>query len=94
MNYKRAYNLLENRLIFVKTIFSCSENDLSWLMEISLVKRVTQVGTTVEVEGTGSFAPLVASALVNHGIVPDDFRIKQPSLEDVFLTITGHQIEE
>jgi ABC-2 type transport system ATP-binding protein len=78
----------------VRVAFSYSGNDLSWLREISQVKKVTHVGTTVEVEGMGTVVPLVAAALVNHGIVPDDLRTRQPSLEDVFLTITGHRIEE
>jgi ABC-2 type transport system ATP-binding protein len=78
----------------VRVAFSYHGNDLSWLREISQVKKVTRTGTTVEVEGTGTVVPLVAAGLVNHGIVPDDFRTRQPSLEDVFLTITGHRIEE
>ena len=32
---------------------------------------------------------LVAAKLVAHGIVPADLRAEQPSLEDVFLEITG-----
>jgi len=77
----------------VRVAFSCSANDISWLRDIAQVKKVTRMGTTIEVEGTGAVVPLVAAALVNHGIVPDDLRVKRPSLEDVFLTITGHRIE-
>jgi hypothetical protein len=32
---------------------------------------------------------LVAAALVQHGITPADLRVEQPSLEDVFLKLTG-----
>jgi hypothetical protein len=33
---------------------------------------------------------LAAAALVEHGIIPDDLRVEQPTLEDVFLKLTGH----
>jgi ABC-2 type transport system ATP-binding protein len=77
----------------VTAAFSYSGNDLPELEEISQVKKVTRKGTTIEVEGIGSFVSLVAAKLVNHGIVPNDLRTRQPSLEQVFLTITGHGIE-
>jgi ABC-2 type transport system ATP-binding protein len=85
--------LTSNFYTNVRAEFSYNGNDLSWLREISQVKKVTQRGMTVEVEGTGAFVFLVAAALVNHGIVPDDLHIRRPSLEDVFLTLTGHRIE-
>ena len=50
------------------------------------VKKVTRNGRTVEVEGIGSFVSLMAAKLVSHGIVPNDLRTRQPSLEDVFET--------
>jgi ABC-2 type transport system ATP-binding protein len=77
----------------VRTSFICDGCDISWLKDISEVKTVTRKGTKVEVEGTGTVASHVVAALVNRGIVPVDLRIKHPSLEDVFLTITGHRIE-
>jgi hypothetical protein len=36
----------------------------------------------------------VASELVKHGIIPLDLRKEQPSLEDVFLKITGRSVVE
>jgi ABC-2 type transport system ATP-binding protein len=84
--------LTKKSAVSIKTTFSYSGHDLSWLRDMDEVKNVTRKGTTVEVEGTGAIASLVAAALVNRGIVPDDLRIKQPSLEDVFLTITGRRI--
>jgi hypothetical protein len=36
--------------------------------------------------------PLPAAALVERGIVPDDLRVEEPSLEDVFLKLTGHLV--
>ena len=77
----------------VRTSFICDGYDISWLKDISEVKTVTRKGRTVEVEGTGAVASRVVAALVNRGIVPVDLKIKHPSLEDVFLTITGHRIE-
>ena len=34
----------------------------------------------------------VAAALVEHGITPSDLRVEQPTLEDVFLKLTGHSV--
>jgi ABC-2 type transport system ATP-binding protein len=53
------------------------------------VSKVAQRGTVVEVDGSGTMPVLVAAALVAHGIVPTDLRVEQPSLEDVFLELTG-----
>ncbi len=36
----------------------------------------------------------VAAALVERGIVPPDLRVEQPTLEDVFLKLTGHTAGE
>ncbi len=77
----------------VKAVFHCNGDDLSCLQEIPQVKKVTQIRGNVEVEGTGPVVPLVAAALMNRGIVPEDLQVKRPSLEDVFLRLTGHRIE-
>ncbi len=37
---------------------------------------------------------MVASALVAHGINPSDLRVEQPTLEDVFLAVTGGPAQE
>jgi ABC-2 type transport system ATP-binding protein len=55
---------------------------------------VSRHGPRVEVEGTGPVLARVAAALVERGILPTDLRQEQPSLEDVFLSITGHTIQE
>ena len=78
----------------IRVTFSCNANEVNWLREIAHVKKVTHTGTTIEIEGPDSVIPLVIVAVVNHGIIPDNLRIKRPSLEDVFLNITGHGIEE
>jgi len=73
----------------VRVIFTTEQSELSWLDVIHEVRKVTRAGPRVEVEGTGSVLALVAAALVNHGITPADLRVEQPSLEDVFLKLTG-----
>ena len=77
----------------IRVIFSTERTDLSWLEEIPQVSRVTRRGPRVEVEGSGPVLAVVAAALVNHGITPSDLRAEQPTLEDVFLTITGHGVQ-
>jgi ABC-2 type transport system ATP-binding protein len=47
----------------------------------------------VEVHGNGPVLALVAAALVERGIVPSDLRVEQPTLEDVFLRITGRSMQ-
>jgi len=79
-------------LIWVK--FSTENDDISWLEDIPQVSRVTRRGRQVEVEGSGPVLALVAAALASHGITPADLRAEQPTLEDVFLSITGHVAEE
>ena len=72
--------------------FSADRPDLAWLEQIPHVRQVTRKGQRVEVEGTGPVLALVAAELVNHGITPSDLRVRQPTLEDVFLTLTGREI--
>ena len=74
----------------VRVIFTTEKTDLPWLDKIPGVLRVIRKGPRVEVEGSGPVLALVAAALVEHGIVPADLRVEQPTLEDVFLKVTGH----
>jgi ABC-2 type transport system ATP-binding protein len=74
----------------VRVIFTAEPAGLPRLEQIPGVKRVTAQGQRVEVEGSGPLLALVAAALVEHGIVPSDLRVEQPTLEDVFLKLTGH----
>ena len=73
----------------VRVVFTTEQSDLSWLNEIPEVHAVIKTGPRVEVEGSGPVLALVAAALVQHGIIPADLRVEQPSLEDVFLKLTG-----
>lgn len=36
----------------------------------------------------------VAAALAEQGVTPDDYRTHYPSLEDVFIALTGRRISE
>jgi ABC-2 type transport system ATP-binding protein len=74
----------------VKVIFTSDVADLGWLKAIDCVTGVERAGPRVTVSGRGAVLALVAASLVEHGIVPSDLHLEQPSLEDVFLKITGH----
>jgi ABC-2 type transport system ATP-binding protein len=78
----------------VCVIFTAEQVDLTWLRDVPYVRKVLTKGPRVEVEGSGPVLAQVAAALVTHGIVPSDLRVERPSLEDVFLRITGHSSEE
>ena len=56
--------------------------------------RVTRRGPRCVVEGTGPLLAHVAASLVERGLTPDDLRVIEPSLEDVFLKLTGHLVED
>jgi ABC-2 type transport system ATP-binding protein len=64
-------------------------SSFGWLREVPHVHEVRRVGSRLEVTGTGPVVPLVAAALVERGHVPADLQVEQPSLEDVFLKLTG-----
>jgi ABC-2 type transport system ATP-binding protein len=78
----------------VYVIFSTEIADLAWLDKVPGVTGVTRKGPRVEVEGSGPVLALAAAALVAHGIVPADLCVEQPTLEDVFLKLTGHTAGE
>lgn len=69
--------------------FSADHQDLSWLNEVEQVQKVVRRGEAVEVNGTGPLLAVVAAELVSHGMVPEDLRVQQPGLEEVFLELTG-----
>jgi ABC-2 type transport system ATP-binding protein len=75
----------------IRVIFTTDHADISWLAQIPQVRSVTRHGPRVEVEGSGPVLALVAASLVAHGITPSDLRMEQPTLEDVFLAITGRR---
>jgi ABC-2 type transport system ATP-binding protein len=74
--------------------FTSEAADVTWLDGIPGVAEVQRRGGTVEVRGTGSVLLDVAAALVSRGQRPGDLQVRQPSLEDVFLTMTGRGLED
>jgi ABC-2 type transport system ATP-binding protein len=78
----------------VRVIFTTDRRDLAWLEQVPGVTGVTKRGPRVEVTGIGPVLALTAVTLVEHGIVPADLHVEQPSLEDVFLKLTGHAAGE
>jgi ABC-2 type transport system ATP-binding protein len=78
----------------LKVIFSTERTDIDWLKAVPHVHNFSRHGQQVEVEGDGPVLAMVASELVKHGIVPLDLRKEQPTLEDVFLKITGKSVVE
>jgi ABC-2 type transport system ATP-binding protein len=86
----KPHSLIATHASEVRVIFSTENNELSWLSDIPQVKRVVRKGPRVEIEGNGPVLALVAFALVKHGITPSDLRVEQPTLEDIFLKLTGH----
>lgn len=76
----------------IRVTFSTRDADLSWLEGTPHVHKVIRHGQRVEVEGNGPVLAMVAAALVEHGIIPSDLRVEQPTLEDVFLALTSRQI--
>jgi ABC-2 type transport system ATP-binding protein len=79
----------------VRAVFECDAGvDLEYLDAVPGVTEVRRSGRRVEVAGGGPHVALVATALGEHGFVPSDYRTEQPTLEDVFLRLTGRRMEE
>jgi len=78
----------------IRVTFSADTPDLSFLSELACVRTVGRWGRRVEVEGVDPVVALVANALVQRGITPEGLRVDQPTLEDVFLRLTGEIPEE
>lgn len=73
----------------IRVTFSTDVADVSWLSMIEAVDELTRRGRHVQIRGSGPVLALVASALVEHGIVPLDLRVDQPTLEDAYLHLTA-----
>ncbi len=86
--------LIDEHAPELRVVFTAGDRDVGWLAELDHVRAVTQGGPRVTVHGDGPVLALVAAALVERGIVPRDLRVERPSLEDVFLGLTGHHVED
>ncbi len=79
----------------VRAVFECDPGvTLEYLDAVPGAAEVRRRGRRVEVAGDGQHVVLVANALVEHGLAPDDYRVQQPDLEDVFLQLTGRGMDE
>jgi ABC-2 type transport system ATP-binding protein len=86
-------DLIADHAQFVTVVFSTDIRRLEWLTSVRHVQGVVRHGVRVEVQGRGPVLAEVAAALVAHGITPSDLRVEQPTLEEVFLALTGHSVE-
>ena len=77
-----------------QVVFSCDLDDVEWLSRVPGARSVTRRGARIVVEGTGPLLAHVAASLVDRDLAPDDLRVIEPSLEDVFLKLTGHLVED
>ena len=52
-------------------------------------------GTTVEVkvDGGGRDVLEIVRILDREGVYPDTLTVREPTLDDVFLTLTGHRVD-
>jgi ABC-2 type transport system ATP-binding protein len=73
----------------VRVRFTAGGDDFAWLGTVTNVKEVRRDRDRFEVVGDGAVLAHVAAALVARGIAPTDLRVERPSLEDVFLALTG-----
>lgn len=78
----------------IQITFTAEDLDPSKLLEISGVHSAEATAGRVCVIGESQTAVHVAAALAAEGVAPDDFRTHYPTLEDTFLSLTGHQFSE
>jgi len=74
--------------------FTANGSELGFLDAVAGVSRVVREGHEAVVHGRGPILARVVGALAEHDIDPVDLRAEQPSLEDVFLAITGRQLRD
>jgi len=82
---------VERRLVFTVA----DQWDSQSLVELPRVDRVEQIGERVVVYGSGErFASSVVHGLETSGVDFRDLRTQDPTLEDVFLSLTGRRMQE
>lgn len=76
----------------IRIVFSApADLEVSWLSQVPHVASFVRSGPRVEVTGDGPALAHLGKALIDHGLEPPDLHLEQPTLEDVFLNITGQQ---
>jgi ABC-2 type transport system ATP-binding protein len=82
---------VERRLVFTVA----DQWDSQSLVELPRVDRVEQIGERVVVYGSGErFASSVVHGLETSSVDFRDLRTQDPTLEDVFLSLTGRRMQE
>lgn len=89
-------NLIKSLGVEARVVFNVEGDfDQKQLSRVREATRIEQVGERVIVYGQGdALVERVVSTLSKKGIRYRDLRTEQPNLEDVFLTLTGREIEE
>ena len=78
----------------IRMTFSANGHDLGFLASVPGVSSVsTTTGAATVTSEAGAAVP-VAAALAQRGLVPPDFRTHHPTLEDVFLAMTGRTLRD
>jgi ABC-2 type transport system ATP-binding protein len=81
----------ERRVMLVTDLQSASDR----LRSIPHVQSVASEGPRFTIEGRGDdLVTNVIQCLADHRIRVTDFRTELPTLEDVFLRLTGHRIRD
>lgn len=78
----------------IRVRFTAPPDGLGWLRAVPTVTGVHCRAGQAEVTGNGPVLVDVAAALAARGLRPADLRADRPSLEEVFLRITGHRLGE
>lgn len=76
------------------TFGAADGHDPQSLLAVPGVQSVTVDDGQITVAGHSVAAIGVAAALAEQGVMPEDYRTRYPTLEDVFLAMTGHRLSE
>jgi len=70
--------------------FRAEAFDPSVFDRVAVINDVEVRGNQVTVAGAGDLLQAVSTALVTHGVIATETRLRQPTLDDAFLTLTGY----
>jgi ABC-2 type transport system ATP-binding protein len=76
------------------TFGAADGHDPQSLLAVPGVQSITVDDGQITVAGHSVAAVGVAAALAEQGVMPEDYRTRYPTLEDVFLALTGHQLSD
>lgn len=86
-------NLIDNLGAGQQVTFSVQNGfDPGVLETVDEVTAVSRQGSQIRVQGSGALLAHVAASLAQYNIAPTDLQLKQASLENVFIALTGRQI--